>query len=213
MLSPRVAIAEPLELPHAAPWPCQVQRGGWPHDAAPNPARIPPPRRQASLRPAQPASPASMPRGVGAASRGRDPHLGEPLPLSNPRGSWGLDREPPGSRIPSGPSRAPLHLPKGPDQGVGPANRCTDHTRTITGAHHEVVPDRHPNLLFCFVAPSPEHRVPTGCTCRLLQPSERSGHEVGRWVASTVKGRDLESRLGWRPSCTEVFLEGRGGQE
>ncbi|XP_017899834.1 PREDICTED: protein FAM3A isoform X1 [Capra hircus] len=129
-----------------------------------------------------------MPGGVGAASRGKDPHLGEPLPLPSPRGSRELDREPPGSRFPSGPSRAPLHVPKGPGQGLGPANRRTDHARTITGAHQEVVPDPHPNLLFCFVAPSPECRVPKGCICRLPQPNERSGHEVGRWVASTVKG-------------------------
>ncbi|XP_017899835.1 PREDICTED: protein FAM3A isoform X2 [Capra hircus] len=121
-----------------------------------------------------------MPGGVGAASRGKDPHLGEPLPLPSPRGSRELDREPPGSRFPSGPSRAPLHVPKGPGQGLGPANRRTDHARTITGAHQEVVPDPHPNLLFCFVAPSPECRVPKGCICRLPQPNERSGHEVGR---------------------------------
>ena len=28
-----------------------------------------------------------------------------------------------------------------------------------------------------------------------------------------MKGRVLESRLGWRPSCPEVCLEGRGGRE
>ena len=117
-------------------------------------------QRQASLWLARPASPASMPREVGGSSRGRDPHLGQPLPLPSPRGSRVLDRDPPGSRVPSGPSRVSLHVPKGPGQGLRPANRRTDNSRTITGAHQEVVPDPHPNLLFCFVAPLPRAQGP-----------------------------------------------------
>nr|XP_019811741.1 PREDICTED: protein FAM3A isoform X1 [Bos indicus] len=104
----------------------------------------------------------------GGASRGRDPHLGEPLPLPSPSGSRVLDRDPPGSRVPSSPSRASLHVPKGPGQGLRPANRRTDNARTITGAHQEVVPDPHPNLLVLLCCPPPQSAgspkaAPAGC--------------------------------------------------
>lgn len=42
-----------------------------------------------------------------------------------------------------------------------------------------------PNLLSPVSFP-PEPTVPKQCTCGRSQPSWRSGHEVGRWVASTA---------------------------
>ncbi|XP_061034429.1 protein FAM3A isoform X1 [Eubalaena glacialis] len=61
------------------------------------------------------------------------PRPGEALPLPRPRGSRGHDREPPGFRGPSGPSRASLRLPEEPGQSARSTNAAPDGCPTPAG--------------------------------------------------------------------------------
>lgn len=152
---------------------------------------------QASLHPAQLASPApgSLPNEEPASEK----HIHCPAPKA-PVGA--IDQRVSESR----PDRTSLRIPAQPGREVGAPIAPVPPQGPSSGSSPT------PAQICSSALLPPERTVPKQYSCRRPQPSGRGGHEVGRWVASTVNGRELERGPRWRPGYPEARVwRGSGG--